>query len=137
MSIRTYPTYLLVNTGRVILRQAAVMGLVAYKKFLGISPYNVLDGFLIYVLYFLVVLYGGKKALGVSSSSSLAKGSAGCPLVPLILWLRTVPDSAEKFTGPILQKFTCGMKSVSEVMVELLVSDLARARVSNAVHFSG
>ena len=47
MSIRTYPTYLLVNTGRVILRQAAVMGLVAYKKFLGISPYNVLDGFLV------------------------------------------------------------------------------------------
>ena len=39
------------------------MGLVAYKKFLGISPYNVLDGFLIYVLYFLVVLYGGKKKL--------------------------------------------------------------------------
>ena len=62
MSIRTYPTYLLVNTGRVILRQAAVMGLVAYKKFLGISPYNVLDGFLICVLYFLVVVYGGKKS---------------------------------------------------------------------------
>ena len=35
MSIRTYPTQLLVNTGRVILRQAAVMSLVAYKKVLG------------------------------------------------------------------------------------------------------
>ena len=35
MSIRTYPTQFLVITGRVILRQAAAMSLVAYKKVLG------------------------------------------------------------------------------------------------------
>ena len=48
-----------------------------------------------------------------------------------------MPDSADEFIGPILQKFTCGVKSVSEVVVELLVSDLALASGSNAVHFSG
>ena len=85
MSIRTYPTYLLVNTGRVILRQAAVMGLVAYKKVLGYITIQRSGRFSYKCPLFSGSSVRWKKALGVFSSSSLAKGSAGCPLVPLML----------------------------------------------------